>query len=120
MHELLLGRGSRATWWWRIEEYAGGTDVGYLTLLFYGGVPLLLTYIATHVTPGLTAFRMNVASWQLAAAAVVLLWGLRMFSSNYPGLTLDYYPVLFFVGACISREPFHPAQLSTPYRRELP
>lgn len=104
--ELLLGRGSLATWHWRIGEYSGGTDVGYLTLLFYGGVPLLITYIATHVTPCLTVLRRNPSSLQLSAAAVVFLWGIRMLSSSHPSLTLDYYPILFCVGACISREPF--------------
>jgi len=35
---------------------------------------------------------------------VVLLWGLRMFSSSYSGLGIDYYPILFCVGICISRD----------------
>jgi len=104
--DLLVGKGSFATWQWGDEDYAGGTDVGYLTLLLYGGVPLLVTYIAAHLTPALTVLRKKASSWQLTSSAVVLLWGVRMFSSSYAGLSCEYYPVLFLVGACISRESF--------------
>ena len=83
-----------------------GTDVGYLSLLFFGGVPLLVTYIAVHLKPCFSALGRNVPASQQTAACVVLLWGLRMFSSTYPGTSLESYPVLFFVGACISK-PFH-------------
>jgi hypothetical protein len=101
--DLLLGRGSFATWNWNGVAWRG-TDFGYLTLLLYGGLPLLLTYIVTHVTPCLTLWRKNSADWQLSAGGVVLLWGIRMFSSSYPSETPEYYYVLFCIGACISRE----------------
>ena len=41
--DLLLGRGARATWNWpgMSPRWPGGTDVGYLSLLFFGGIPLL-------------------------------------------------------------------------------
>jgi hypothetical protein len=105
--ELLLGRGSLATWdWGKTVNYKGGTDVGYLTLLLYGGLPLFLTYVAVHLKPCFTALAANPSQLQLAAAGVLLLWTIRMFSSSYMGLTLDYYPILLCVGACISREPF--------------
>lgn len=105
-HELLLGRGARATWNWPSKSlnYTGGTDIGYLTLLFYGGVPLLLTYIATHVAQGFHAFRVKASDWRLPALGVALLWAVRMFSSSYPVVSLEYYPVLLCIGACISRE----------------
>jgi hypothetical protein len=103
-HEFLLGRGSFAVWNWGGMPWAGGTDVGYLTLLLYGGVLLLLTYAATHLTPSFTVLRNNAADWQLTAAGVVLLYSIRMFSSEYPGAALGYYPVLFCVGACISTD----------------
>ena len=103
-HELLLGRGSFASFYWRNGEYNGGPDVGYLSLLFYGGVPLLVAYIWTHLMPCLAVFSKHSTDWRLAAAGVVLLWGVVMFSSAYPGTSIEYYPVLFCVGACISRE----------------
>ncbi|HWR52624.1 MAG TPA: hypothetical protein VN428_16050 [Bryobacteraceae bacterium] len=102
--ELVLGRGAMATWQWGAVTWRGGTDIGYLTLLLYGGVPLLVTYILVHIRPSLAVLRRNPNDWQVTAAAIVLLWSLRMFSSSYPGMTLEYYPVLFCVGACISRE----------------
>jgi hypothetical protein len=102
--ELLLGKGSFATWQWGRQPWAG-VDVGYISLLFFGGVPLLVTYVVTHMKPCLAVLRERRASWQLAAAGVILLWGIHMLSSCYPGTVLDYYPVLFCVGACISREP---------------
>ena len=104
--ELLFGRGARATWNWPgMSAEWGGTDVGYLNLLFFGGVPLLVTYILVHLKPCFSTLGKNVQGLQLTAACVVLLWGLRMFSSTSPGLSLDSYPVLFFVGACIAK-PF--------------
>ena len=108
--ELFLGRGSFATWNWGGVAWNGGTDVGYLSLLLYGGVPLLLAYFATHLLPGITVLRSRPNEIQLVAAGVVLLWIIRMFSSSYPGLSLEYFPLLFCVGACISRDPMHPAR----------
>jgi len=101
--ELLFGRGSFATWRWGRGEWNGGTDVGYLNLLFYGGVPLLLSYFAVHMAPSLAALRRKPTGLQLTAGGVVLLWAIRMFSSANPGLTLEYYPILLCVGMCVSR-----------------
>ncbi len=111
--ELLFGRGALAKWQWGPGRWEG-TDVGYLNLLFYGGVPLLFTYVVTHVTPGLTVLRKKPADSRVAAAGVVVLWIIVMFSSAYPSTAIDYYPVLFCVGACISREPV-PVEQRTDY-----
>jgi hypothetical protein len=102
--ELILGRGSFATWQW-FPTIWSGTDVGYLSLLFYGGLPLLVTYVITHMTPGFAVISSKYPTWQLPAAGIVALWSLRMFSSSYPFTGIDYYPILLCVGACISREP---------------
>jgi hypothetical protein len=102
--ELLLGRGSFATWKWGRDEWEGGTDVGYLTLLFYGGVPLLLTYIVVHIAPAFGAIRSSQSEWRRSCAAIVLLFALRMFSSTYPGLGVEYYPVLLCMGCCLGDE----------------
>jgi len=85
-------------------SWKGGTDVGYLSLLFFGGVPLMITYFVTHLMPTLEVLRTKATDVQLTSAGVVLLWGLRMFSSSYSGLGIDYYPILFCVGICISRD----------------
>ena len=106
--ELLLGRGALATWAWPGMDlkWTGGTDFGYLTVLLYGGVPLLVTYVVVHLRPSFRVLARGYPGLQQTAACVVMLWALRMFSSTYPGMMLDAYPVLFFIGACISREPF--------------
>lgn len=100
--DLLAGRGARATWSWpgMSPRWAGGTDVGYLSLLFFGGVPLLVTWCAVHLGPPLRVLRSGDDGARLAAAAVALLWGVRMFSSSFPSLALDYEVVLLCVGAC--------------------
>jgi len=100
--DLLLGRGARATWNWpgMSPRWAGGTDVGYLSLLFFGGVPLLATWCAVHLGPPLRVLRSGDDGARLACAAVVLLWGARMLSSSFPSLALEYEVVLLCVGAC--------------------
>ena len=102
--ELILGRGSFAKWLWG-SDLSAGTDVGYLTILFFGGLPLLFTYVATHIKPCVSVLMARQPDWRLTAAGIVALWALRMLSSSYPNTTVDYYPVLLCVGACISREP---------------
>jgi hypothetical protein len=101
--ELILGRGSFAKWQWGPNMYTG-TDVGYLSLLFYGGVPLMLMYVLTHITPGFAVLQSRYPTWQLTAAGIVALYSVRMLSSTYPFMSVDYYPVLLCVGACISRD----------------
>jgi hypothetical protein len=102
-HELLLGKGSFGTWNWDGMLW-GGADVGYLSLLFYGGVPLLLTYVAMHLLPCFRVLRRHPTDLQLTAAGLVLLWCVIMFSSAYPGMDLGDYTILFCVGACISTD----------------
>jgi hypothetical protein len=102
--ELVVGRGSLATWDWDGYNWRGGTDIGYLSLLFFGGIPLLLTYIATHVKPSISGLLDHAPDWKMAAAGVGVLWTIRMFSSSYPGTSIDYYCVLFCIGAALSRE----------------
>jgi hypothetical protein len=100
--DLLLGRGARATWNWpgMSPRWAGGTDVGYLSLLFFGGVPLLATWCAVHLGPPLRVLRSGDDGARLACAAVSLLWGARMLSSSFPSFALDYEVVLLCIGAC--------------------
>jgi len=100
--DLLLGRGARATWNWpgMSPRWAGGTDVGYLSLLFFGGIPLLVTWCAVHLGPPLRVLRSGDHGARLAAAAVALLWGVRMLSSSFPSQSLDYEVVLLCIGAC--------------------
>ena len=101
--ELVLGRGSLATWNWGGVEFTSAVDLGYLSLLFFGGLPLLLTYVALHITPALGTIRRPESEWQRSCAAIALLWALRMFSSSYPELSIEYYPVLLCIGGCLGQ-----------------
>ncbi|MBV8706147.1 MAG: hypothetical protein JO182_18835 [Acidobacteriaceae bacterium] len=110
VEELLLGRGSFAKWDWDGLLWKGGTDIGYLTLLFYGGLPLLIGYIAVQVIPSLYLFSNDIEDWQIASAGVVLLFAIRMFSSSYPGENPESYCLLLCTGACIYRSPWPRSQ----------
>jgi len=114
--ELVLGRGALGSWMWQRAVWGGGTDVGYLTLLFYGGLPLLITYVASHVTPCLRVFRTGSHNWQVTPAALGLLWGINLFSSAFPGQNIQYYLILLCVGACINRELVRESALRMPRR----
>jgi hypothetical protein len=103
--ELLLGRGSNATWVWGHVRWAGGTDLGYLSLLFYGGIPLLVTYYLVHVAGALRCVRSPGSETHAGCAIIVLMWALRMYSSSYPALTVDYVVVLLCVGGCFAWRP---------------
>lgn len=104
--ELLLGRGSRATWNWpgMSSRWGGGTDVGYLSLLLFGGAPLLVTYVAFHLAPAWRVLRSRGQDTDIVSSLVVLLWAARMFLSSFPSLSLDYYVVLLCVGACLRED----------------
>jgi hypothetical protein len=104
-YELILGRGSRATWNWpgMNAQWAGGTDVGYLSLLFFGGIPLLATYVAFHLAPAWGILRSSRRGPELAPAIIVALWAVRTLSSSFPSYSLDYYVVLFSLGICLGR-----------------
>jgi hypothetical protein len=100
--ELILGRGAQAVWTWGPLRWTGGTDVGYLSLMLFGGIPLLLTYYLVHLARAFCCARNPGASSHAACAIIVLLWALRMFSSSYPSFTIDYYVVLLCVGGCFA------------------
>ncbi len=102
--ELILGRGAMAIWYWGAFPWKGGTDVGYLTCLLYGGVPLLFTFVLVHLVPGFRALFSKRPDWRAPAAGVVVLFAFRMFSSEYMGLSPEHVVLLLCVGACISKE----------------
>jgi hypothetical protein len=102
--ELILGRGSLATWNWGGAEWRGGTDFGYLTLLLFGGLPLLLTYVVAVMKPGWNVLKANPDEIQIVGAGILCLWSIRMLSSSYPGMSIEYHVILLCLGACLSRE----------------
>jgi hypothetical protein len=99
--EVFFGRGALATWKWAGMNWQWGTDVGYLSLIFFGGIPLLTSYFVVHIRPGTVFFTRNCPALTQACAGVVVLFAIRMLSSTYPSLSVEYYPVLLCVGFCV-------------------
>jgi hypothetical protein len=100
LQELVLGRGALATWDWGRVNWNGGTDVGYLTLAFVGGIPLLVGFIWVHVIPASRQLRLGVHHSEFYLAVPPLLYGILMLSSALPSLDVGYYVVLICVGCC--------------------
>lgn len=98
--ELILGRGAMATWNWAGIDWAGATDVGYLTLVLFGGLPLLAGYLGVHVLPMLGRFRRGLSQPDLHYAIPPAIWAVLMFSSAAPACDTGYYLVLLCCGWC--------------------
>ncbi len=114
--ELVLGRGSFATWDWNGVTWRGGLDVGYLMLLLYGGLPLVITYIFVHIGPCVRVLRSRLTGLELTGAAMAILWSIVMLSSAYPGMTVQYYTVLLSIGSCLT--PPQASKLRLPGARK--
>jgi hypothetical protein len=99
--ELVFGRGACATWRWYGRDYTAPPDVGYLGLLFFGGLPLLITYVPLHIGPIWVALRRKNVDLRSACAFVALLWAIRMFSSTAIEISVMYIPVLLCVGGAM-------------------
>jgi hypothetical protein len=100
LRDFVIGRGSMATWNWNGVVWEGATDVGYLSLVLFGGLPLLVAYVFVHVVPAVRALRNNASAETTAAALIVLLWAIRMFSSSYPSTVPEYFLVVLCLGRC--------------------
>jgi hypothetical protein len=98
--DLVFGRGTDATYLWAGRNWHGGIDVGYLALVLYGGMPLMISYLVLHILPGLRALRCWSNSRQLSCAGVVVLWGIRLLSTGYMDYNAGYYCLLLCVGGC--------------------
>lgn len=96
---LIFGSGARATWNWNGLEWDGGTDVGFLSLLFYGGIPLLLSVVWTVVLPAARAATLNLSPFERTSCYIVGLWTVRMLSSTYPTLSCEYLVILLCAGS---------------------
>jgi hypothetical protein len=103
LKELVVGRGSFATWTWNGVAWDGGTDVGYLSLALFGGVPLLLSYVMFHFSPIIWRANRRRKGFSSSCDLIVVLWAVRMFSSSYPSLSMEYYYLLLCIGGCFAR-----------------
>jgi hypothetical protein len=117
--ELILGRGAFATWNWNGITWPGGTDFGYLTLAFFGGLPLVAGFLGIHVLPAVRQLRLGVRHPEFCYAIPPLIFGLLMFSSEMPSLEVGYYIVLLCVGCCANTKRVETARFRQRYRGQV-
>lgn len=110
--ELILGRGAFSTWTWSGIVWPGGVDFGYLTLAFFGGLPLVAGFIGVHVLPAMLQLRLGVRHPEFCYAIPPLIFGLLMFSSVMPSLDVGYYVVLICLGRCADSSKMKSTRLS--------
>jgi hypothetical protein len=97
---LAFGKGAEAAWNWDGNLWKGGTDIGYLSVLFFGGIPMLIGLYLFMIRPALkNAFLANHKT-DLVAPVILILFAIRMFSSEFPSLDIEYYPILLATGRC--------------------
>jgi hypothetical protein len=101
--DLILGRGPTGTWYWYgIGEYQF-FDNGFLWMLFIGGIPILVSYIAFVLWPAVSALRMKPTGADAAAVWLVLFWGLALAGvSTYtlPSVAFGSYLISLYAGRC--------------------
>jgi hypothetical protein len=101
--DLVLGRGPKGTWYWPgFGEYRF-FDNGYLWILFEGGIPTLVCYIAIVVAPGLRALRRKPVGDDAAAVRLILIWGLALTGLSTfagPSVTLMDFLICLYAGRC--------------------
>ena len=102
--DLLLGRGPKGTWYWKnFDVEYQYFDNGYLWMLFLGGVPTLLCYVAIVVWPAIRALRCDPLGADRAAVCLVLVWALALTGlSTYtlPSVGFTSFLVSLWVGRC--------------------
>ena len=101
--DLILGRGPKGTWFWPGYGEYQYFDNGYLWTLFQGGIPMLASYIAILIWPGIRAARRMPSGMNAAAALLVLVWALCMTGVStfvLPSVELASYVVSLFAGRC--------------------
>lgn len=98
--DLLIGKGALATWSWNgVTQY--GFDNWWMTALFLGGLPVVVTYFMVHGLPAWRRFKVA-KGFDLVCAIIVLLWCIKLFLSETHALMLNTYLVLMCVGACLA------------------
>jgi len=101
--DLLLGKGPKGTWYWKdLGEYQF-FDNGYLWMLFVGGIPTLVCYVAIVVWPAMRSFYYQPRGADAAAMYLVLLWALALTGLStftLPSVGITSYLVSLWAGRC--------------------
>ena len=103
--DLFLGKGPKGTWYWKdLGEYQF-FDNGYLWMLFVGGMPTLVCYVAIVVWPAIRSFYYQPRGADAAAMYLVLLWALALTGLStftLPSVGITSYLVSLWAGRCHS------------------
>jgi len=101
--DLLFGRGPLGTWYWEDVGDYQYFDNGYLWILFEGGVPTLVCFIAIVLWPAFRVWRRKPTGDVAAAASMVLIWGLALTGLStftLPTLSVASYMIALLAGRC--------------------
>jgi hypothetical protein len=77
-----------------------GIDVGYVNILFIGGVPALVLFFVIHLLPAVRCLAPRFDTLDAASLASVMTYGVRLFSSTVPGVTPGYLILMLLIGRC--------------------
>jgi hypothetical protein len=101
--DLLLGKGPKGTWYWPGFGDFQFADNGFMWMMFIGGLPTLLSYVALVIWPGVRALQMGARGQDAAAVFLLLFWGLALMGlSTYtlPSVSMSSYLVSLWAGRC--------------------
>ena len=99
--ELILGKGSRATWFWQGGDY-GSIDGSYTLMAFIGGLPLVISYTYILVSGPIRILQSKLLDRNaLAAAICCLFWALALTGFgiySVPEAKFSHYMLMIFAG----------------------
>lgn len=104
--DLILGQGPKAGYRFGTDAHYQSFDNQFLWILFIGGVPTLLPYLALIIFPGIRLFVRSRTSADFAAGGVIIVWTLACLGlSTYCaiGLSAQHYIVISLAGFCHQR-----------------
>jgi hypothetical protein len=78
-----------------------GLDLGYVNILFIGGVLALFLYFVIHLLPAVRSMGDRFDSVDAACMASVMTYGVRLLSSTIPGFYPAYFILLLLMGRCV-------------------
>jgi hypothetical protein len=100
-----------------------GIDLGYVNILFLGGIPCLVLFFLLHQLPAIRCIRAKFDSVDAACLASVMTYSVALFSSESPHVGPDYYILMLLVGRSImlveQRNPRYRAVHYAPVGRFL-
>jgi|ERR1017187_5517028 hypothetical protein len=86
----------------RPGEYNGqgerGIDLGFINILFIGGLPALCLFVPLHIYPAIKCSKLKLSPQDAPVVAAILTYGIRLFSSTVPNLEPHYIILLIFMG----------------------